>query len=132
MAMIDQRKLSECTDMTKEKFQECLERVDMNTFLKNPTQTLIDSGVTLKKGVTFQFVETEEAANSLPALVFPLILAQKNKEELSMDNLDKVAGGEALSNMKELRGTRMTPNAAAAFFIMLSRDMDHLPPGTPG
>lgn len=91
--MSNPRKLSECTDMTEQKFKECLERVDMKSFMENPTQALIDAGVTLKKGVTLKFVETEEAANALPANVFPLIQTPKNTEELTLNDLDKIAGG---------------------------------------
>jgi hypothetical protein len=80
--------------MTEEKLQECLKRVDMNVFMENPTQAFIDAGVTLKKGVTLKFVETEAAANALPANVFPLMRHNKNNEALSMENLDKVAGGQ--------------------------------------
>ena len=85
--------LSECTDMTEEKFKECLGRIDMKAFMENPTQALIDAGITLKKGISFKFVETEEAANSLPENVFPLIRTKKNNEELVLDDLDKIAGG---------------------------------------
>jgi hypothetical protein len=85
--------LFECADMTEENFQECLEIMDMKAFMDNPTQALIDAGVTLKKGITLQFVETEEAANALPANVFPLMRTQKESGELSEGDLDKVAGG---------------------------------------
>ena len=47
-------KLSECTEMAEEKFNECLERVDMKAFMENPTQALTEAGGTLKKGVTLQ------------------------------------------------------------------------------
>ena len=87
--MSNLRKLSECTDMTEEQFHECLKRVDMKAFIENPTQALIDAGVTLKKEVTLKFVETEEEANALPVNVFPLI----RNEKLSIENLDKVVGG---------------------------------------
>lgn len=93
MFMTHPRKLSECTDMTEEKFQECLERVDMKLFIENPAQALTDAGVTLKKGITFKFVETLEAANALPDNVFLLRQPPKNSEALSMTALDKVAGG---------------------------------------
>lgn len=85
--------LSDCTDMTEEEFQKCFERVDIKLFIENPTQALIDAGATLKKGITFKLVETEEAANALPDNVFPLIQLQKDSDALSMENLDKVAGG---------------------------------------
>lgn len=91
--MTNPHKLYECTDMTEEKFNECLQRVDMRVFIENPTQALIESGITLKKGINFKFVHTEEEVNSLPANVFPLMLTPKNNEELSLENLEKVAGG---------------------------------------
>lgn len=91
--MTNLHKLSECTDMTEEKFQECLNQVDMNAFLENPTQALIDAGVTLKKGITFKLVETEEAANALSANVFSIMRTQKINKELSLEDLDGVAGG---------------------------------------
>lgn len=94
MSMTNSRKLSECADMTEEKFQECLERVDMKAFMENPTQVLTDAGIILKKGVTLKFVESEEAANALPADVFPLSRTHKNNEELTLSDLAKVAGGE--------------------------------------
>ncbi len=90
--MTNPHKLSECADMPEEQFQECLERVAMNAFMENPTQALIDAGVTLKNGVTLKFVETEAEANSLPEKVFPLMRPQRNNEELTMADLDKVAG----------------------------------------
>jgi hypothetical protein len=92
--MTNPHKLSEFTDMPKEKFQECLERVDMKVFIENPTKALIDAGVTLKEGIALKYVETEEEANALPANVLPLMRTKKNNEELSMQDLDKVAGGE--------------------------------------
>ena len=91
--MTNPHKLSECADMTEEQFQKCLERIAMNVFMENPTQALIDAGVTLKKGVTLKFVETEAEANALPADVFPLMRPQKNNEGLNMAYLDKVSGG---------------------------------------
>lgn len=91
--MINHYYLSECSDMIEERFQECFDRVDMNVFMENPAQALIDAGVILKKGITFKFVETEEEANALAENVVPLMRTQKNNEILSMENLDKVAGG---------------------------------------
>jgi hypothetical protein len=87
--MNDTRQLSDFTDMTEENFQECIQRLDTKAFMENPTQALTDAGVTLKKGITFKFVETDEEANALPKNVFPL----KAGNELSMESLDKVAGG---------------------------------------
>lgn len=89
-----QVQLKSCTDMTEETLQECLKRVDMSVFMENPSQALIDAGVTLKKGVTLKFVETEAEANALPANMFPLMRLNKNIEALSMEDLDKVAGGQ--------------------------------------
>jgi hypothetical protein len=99
MAMTNPHKLSECADMTEEKFQECFERVDMKVFMENPTQALTDAGITLKKGVILKFVETEEAANALPAGVFPLVRTKKNNEELTLDDLDKAVGGWRVSDL---------------------------------
>jgi hypothetical protein len=65
VVMINHYYLSECSDMIEERFQECFDRVDMNVFMENPAQALIDAGVILKKGITFKFVETEEEANAL-------------------------------------------------------------------
>lgn len=95
--MINLEKLSEYTDMTKEQLQESIERLDMKTFLENPTQAMIDAGVTLKEGFIFKLVETEEEANALPANEIPL-MRSKNNEALSMENLDKVAGGRGFSD----------------------------------
>lgn len=109
-------KLSECADMTEEKFQECFERVDMKAFMVNPTQALVDAGVTLKKDVTFKFVETDAEANALPANVFPLIRTNKNDGELGIECLDKVVGGaDILNRMKtpeqiEAYNKRKNPN----------------------
>ncbi|WP_341909747.1 hypothetical protein [Polaromonas sp. YR568] len=89
-----QVQLKSCTDMTEETLQECLKRVDMNVFMENPSQALIDAGVNLKKGATLKFVETEAEAIALPANVFPLMRLNKNIEALSMEDLDKVAGGQ--------------------------------------
>jgi hypothetical protein len=85
-------KLSDCADMPHEKFQECLKQIDMKAFMENPAQALINAGVSVKKGVEFKFVETEEEANALPANVFPLKI-ERNVDPLSMEHLDKVAGG---------------------------------------
>jgi hypothetical protein len=104
MIVTNPNKLSECTDMTEERFLECLDRVDMKVFIENPTQALIDAGAKLKEGVTFKLVETEEESNALPANVFPLMSTQKNNEELSMENLDKVAGGHGGEGVHEKRG----------------------------
>jgi hypothetical protein len=91
--MTNLHNLSECTDMAEEKFKECLKKVDMKAFIENPTQAFIDAGITLKKEVILKFVETEEEINALPANVFPVMRSQKNNEALSMENLDKIAGG---------------------------------------
>lgn len=92
-------KLSECSDMTENEFNQCLVRVNEKAFMENPTQALIDAGVRLKEGVTLKFVENEEEAKLLPSNVFPLIHPQKNNEELSIEALDKVAGGKNCTNV---------------------------------
>lgn len=101
-------KLSELTTMTEQQFKECLERVDVKSFIENPTQALRDVGVHLKEGVTFKFVDSEEEANSLPSNVIPLIHPQENKDALSLDNLDKVAGGLTMADF-------LNPNKAIEF-----------------
>jgi hypothetical protein len=95
--MINLSRLPDFTDMTQEKVQECLEQVDLKSFRKNPTQALIHAGITLKKGVTFKFVETEEEANALPANVIPLMHTQ-NDDNLTIEDLDNVAGGVSCNN----------------------------------
>jgi hypothetical protein len=78
--------------MPNEQFQECLKQLDMKVFVENPAQALINAGVSVKKGVEFKFVETEEEANALPANVFPLKI-ERNDGQLSTEHLDQVAGG---------------------------------------
>jgi hypothetical protein len=102
--MTNPYKLSDCSEMTEEKFQECLTRVDMEAFIENPKQALIDAGVILKKGITLKFITTEEEANTLPANVFPLMRSQKINEPLSMENLDKVAGGRWVTDKPYAQG----------------------------
>jgi hypothetical protein len=87
------KRLSDCTDMSEEQFQQCFKRIDMKMFIENPTQALIDVGITLKNGASFKIVESDEEASTLPDNVFPLMRTQKNNELLSMEELDKVAGG---------------------------------------
>jgi hypothetical protein len=109
MIMSNTHKLAECADMTEEKFLECIERVDLESFIKNPTQALVDAGITLKKGVSLKFVENEEEAKALPANVIPLKLrhVKKNDENLPTEDLDKVVGGATFSN--EVLGGRTLP-----------------------
>lgn len=89
-------KLSDFVDMPNEQFQECLKQLDMKVFMENPAQALINAGVSVKKGVEFKFVETEEEANALPANVFPLKI-ERNDGQLSMEHLDQVAGGMSVT-----------------------------------
>lgn len=99
-------KLSDCADMPNEQFNECLKQVDMKVFMKNPAQALINAGVTVKNGVEFKFVETEEEADALPANVFPITIA-KSEGSLSMEHLDKVAGGIIEFDFVSPKGTQV-------------------------
>lgn len=99
--MSNLHKLSDYIDMSQEQFQLCLERMDIKTFMDNPTQAMLDAGVTLKKGITFKLVKSEEEAKAVPSNVIPLIWTPKNNNDaLSMENLDKVAGG----NLDSVKG----------------------------
>jgi hypothetical protein len=77
--MSNLHKVSKYTDLTQEQFKECLERMDMKTFIDNPKQAMLDAGI----------VATEEEVKVLSSNVFALI----RNDSLSMDTLDKVAGG---------------------------------------
>lgn len=85
--------MSDFTPMSKEDFERCLNKVNVEQFSKDPTKALNDAGITFRKGVTCQFVETEEESHALPANVIPLKRPELGNKQLSKEDLDKVAGG---------------------------------------
>jgi hypothetical protein len=88
--MKKERKISDFTDMSNEELQACFKKVNMEEFIKDPTQALIAVGATFKPGITFKFVENETEINNLPSNVIPL---RKPNQQLSSEELNRVAGG---------------------------------------
>jgi hypothetical protein len=91
--MNNMERLLQCTDMTEQELKKCLKQVDIREFIDKPIYVLKAAGVTLRKGITIQLVETEEAANAMPENVCPILIDHETKDELTHEDLDKIAGG---------------------------------------
>lgn len=91
--------LYQYANMSEEEFKKCIGRIEIQTFIENPTQALRDVGINLKEGMSIKFVASEEEAKSLPSNVIPIKVPQENNEALSMNDLDKVAGGFSFADI---------------------------------
>jgi hypothetical protein len=80
-------------EIMKEVFEKCKnDKIFERELLNNPTETIKKEGLELKPGVSIQIIKTEKEASLLPNNVIPLFLSDK-QEPLSVEELDKVAGG---------------------------------------
>lgn len=83
--------MEEIMKEVREKYKN--DKVFERNLISNPTETLKKEGLELQKGISFQIVKTEEEANLLPGNVVPLSFDNNNKDSLSLEELDNIAGG---------------------------------------